>query len=40
MGKIYSVLVTTILLFPWSVVGLMVMGAIWERGRISLGLDS
>ncbi len=33
MGKIYAIMVTVILLFPWSVVGLMVVGAVWERGK-------
>lgn len=33
MGKFYAVLITVILAFPWSVVGLMIMGALWERGR-------
>ena len=28
MGKIYAIMVTVILLFPWSVVG-----ALWERGK-------
>jgi len=40
MGKIYTVLVTTLLLFPWSIAGMMVLGAIWDRGRIVVGLDS
>ncbi|MFQ5990690.1 MAG: hypothetical protein ACE5K9_12325 [Candidatus Methylomirabilales bacterium] len=34
LGKIYAVLVAVILLFPWSVVGLMVVGALWERGKV------
>lgn len=34
MGKFYIVLLTVILAFPWSVVGLMIMGAIWERGKV------
>jgi hypothetical protein len=33
LGKIYAIMVTVILLFPWSVVGLMVVGALWERGK-------
>ena len=33
MGSTYTILVSVILAFPWSVVGLMIMGAIWERGR-------
>ncbi|MFQ5801907.1 MAG: hypothetical protein ACE5JQ_03305 [Candidatus Methylomirabilales bacterium] len=33
MGKIYTVLVMGILIFPWSVVGLMVVGALWEQGK-------
>ncbi|MEE9539588.1 MAG: hypothetical protein V3W10_09655 [candidate division NC10 bacterium] len=28
LGKIYAIMVTVILLFPWSVVG-----ALWERGK-------
>ncbi len=33
MGKISAIMLTVILLFPWSVVGLMVVGAVWERGK-------
>lgn len=29
----YSGLMFVILLFPWTLVGLMVVGAIWERGK-------
>lgn len=34
MGTLYSSVVVIILLFPWSVVGLMVVGALWERGKV------
>ena len=29
----YSGLMFVILLFPWTLVGLMIVGAIWERGK-------
>lgn len=34
MGRTYTILVSVILLFPWSVVGLMVVRALWERGKV------
>lgn len=30
----YSTLIGAILLFPWTLVGLMVVGAMWERGKV------
>lgn len=35
MGSIYySMFVSAILLFPWSLVGVMVLGSLWERGKV------
>lgn len=35
MGSIYyNMFVSAILLFPWSVVGIMILGAVWERGKV------
>jgi hypothetical protein len=30
----YSAVIGVLLLFPWSLVGLMIMGALWERARV------
>lgn len=34
MGILYSSIVAVILLFPWSVVALMVAGGLWERLKL------
>lgn len=35
MGNVYySAVIGTLLLFPWSVVGLMIVGALWERRKV------
>ena len=35
MGNIfYKTLVVTLLVFPWSVAGFMVAGAVWEKWKI------
>lgn len=31
---VYSSLVIGVLLFPWSVVGFMVAGAVWQRLKV------
>jgi hypothetical protein len=35
MGNVYySAVVGGLLLLPWSVVGLMIVGALWERRKV------
>ena len=35
MGNIfYNTFVVTILVFPWSVLGFMVAGAVWEKLKV------
>ncbi|MFQ5848500.1 MAG: hypothetical protein ACE5IQ_12625 [Candidatus Methylomirabilales bacterium] len=35
MGSIYyRTLISGILLFPWSLVGLMIVGTVWERAKV------
>jgi hypothetical protein len=33
MENVYGLIVGVILLFPWSLVGIMVAGSVWERVR-------
>lgn len=35
MDTMYGLIVAVILLFPWSLVGIMVAGSVWERVRLS-----
>jgi hypothetical protein len=30
----YNTVVGALLLFPWSLVGLMIVGALWERRKV------
>lgn len=30
----YNAVVGALLLFPWSVVGLMIVGALWEKRKV------
>lgn len=30
----YNAVIGCLLLFPWSVVGLMIVGALWERRKV------
>jgi hypothetical protein len=34
MGNAYTAVLGTLLLFPWSVVGLMLGGSVWQRIRV------
>jgi hypothetical protein len=36
MNIIYSTVVTVILLFPWSVLALMVAGSLWEQQKVQI----
>ena len=35
MGNAYTVVLATLLLFPWSLVGLMLGGSVWQRIHVS-----
>jgi hypothetical protein len=40
MDNIYGVVVAVILLFPWSLVALMIAGTLWGRVRESVPIRS
>jgi len=35
MGNAYTLVLATLLLFPWSLAGLMLGGSVWQRIRVS-----
>jgi hypothetical protein len=37
MGEVYTVVVAAILLFPWSLVAVILTGAVLRRGRSAAG---